>query len=66
MMKEKIIDLIFVLVLTLSLLVLSETDNLELVTKIPFATILVSYSLGRFVSKWSDRKKQRNLEHLAN
>jgi len=48
-------DLIFILLLTIFLLIPSETGNLEILMKLPFITIYIAYALGRMVGYLSNK-----------
>ena len=48
-MKKYLRDIIFILVLTAILLLLSETGNLEYLNKFQFIPILIAYFIGRYV-----------------
>ena len=59
-MNLKIIlpDLIFILVITAVLLILSETDHLKIVAKDPALMVLGAYLIGRLAGELSIRSRQ--------
>lgn len=49
-MKKSIrYDLAFIIVITIILVILSETSRLEWLFRFPFVTLIVAYGIGRFV-----------------
>jgi hypothetical protein len=55
-MKNKYWDIVFILLLSIVLLILTETNNINMLFKLPFITIYVSYGVGRFVGYLSNKK----------
>jgi len=58
MYKRSVWDIVFIVILTIVLLILSETGNLDLLAKLPFVTIYVAYAIGRFVGHIASKRKE--------
>ena len=56
-MKTIIWDFAVIIILTVFLLILSETKNIDLLIKLPFVTIYAASLLGRFVCYLSNKEK---------
>ena len=54
-MKSIVLDLVFIIVVTVALIILSETDNLGFLLKLPVITLLAAYLIGRFAGYLSNR-----------
>ena len=54
-MKTILMDLVFIIAVTAVLIILSETDHMDYVTKWPFITVLVAYTIGRFAGYLSHK-----------
>ena len=56
-MKRTVWDLLFIVILTVVLVVLSETGNTEILIKRPFVTIYLAYLIGRLVGEFNSKAK---------
>ena len=57
MKKTIIFDIVFIIALGGLLVILSETNMLDLLMKYPFFTILTFYYIGRYITYSIKRKK---------
>jgi hypothetical protein len=53
-------DLLFIVILTVFLVLLSKTGNSEVLIKLPFVTIYAAYLIGRLVGEFNGKKKSDN------
>ena len=53
-------DLLFIVILTIVLVVLSETGNTEILIKLPFVTIYAAYLIGRLVGEFNAKSKSKD------
>jgi len=57
MKKTSLFDIVFIIVLGIFLVVLSESGNIAVPTKFLFVPLLSAYYIGRYITALSSKKK---------